>query len=104
MTGLVLVYSILNLTIGVFTVLSLVMMLVLGFISGSVATWIYPTPKALNKVQTVFLGVAGSFVGGYINHLVTGAPNHAAGLVFSVIGAVCLSFAWSWWNKQHPAN
>jgi uncharacterized membrane protein YeaQ/YmgE (transglycosylase-associated protein family) len=50
-------------------------------------------------MMTGVLGIAGSFVGGFVARLFSkppeGAPVHPAGVIKSIIGALILLFAWS---------
>jgi uncharacterized membrane protein YeaQ/YmgE (transglycosylase-associated protein family) len=74
-------------------------MFIVGIVVGAVARWIMPGADHLGVLMTGVLGIAGSFVGGFIARLfskpVEGAVVHPAGLILSVIGALLLLFAWN---------
>lgn len=64
---------------------------VFGLIVGAVARFIWPGPQPIGCFTTVFLGVAGSLVGGMITYALTGGPErafHPASWVMSIIGAI----------------
>ncbi len=70
-----------------------VWMAVIGFIVGLVARAILPGTQSLGIILTAVLGIAGSFLAGFIGQAlgwyVAGAP---AGFLASVIGAIVLLF------------
>ena len=70
-----------------------VWMAVIGFIVGLVARAILPGTQSLGFILTAVLGIAGSFLAGFIGQAlgwyVAGAP---AGFLASVIGAIVLMF------------
>jgi uncharacterized membrane protein YeaQ/YmgE (transglycosylase-associated protein family) len=74
-------------------------MFIVGIFVGAIARWIMPGAEAMGVLMTGVLGIAGSFIGGFIARLFSkpaeGATIHPAGLVLSVIGACLLLFAWS---------
>jgi len=78
-------------------VFHLLWMLIVGLIVGAIARWIMPGTEGMGLLVTSFLGIAGSFVGGFIARLFNkpadGAIVHPAGLILSVIGALILLFA-----------
>ena len=73
-------------------------MFIVGIIVGAIARWIMPGTENLGLLMTGVLGVAGSFVGGFIARLFSkpadGALVHPAGIILSVIGALILLYAW----------
>ena len=74
----------------------LLWMLIVGLVVGAVARWLMPGVENMGWLMTAFLGIAGSFVGGFIARLFSkpadGAIVHPAGLILSVIGAMILLF------------
>ena len=72
-------------------------MLIVGLVVGAVARWFMPGVENMGWLMTALLGIAGSFVGGFIARLFSrpadGAIVHPAGLILSVIGAMILLFA-----------
>ena len=78
-------------------------MFIVGIVVGAVARWIMPGAEPMGILMTGVLGIAGSFIGGFIARLFSkpadGAMVHPAGLILSVIGACLLLFAWSHWAR-----
>ena len=68
----------------------IIALLVDGLIVGALARLVLPGPDPLSIPGTIVLGLGGSFLGGVIAWTFIG---HAAGLVFSVIGATALLYA-----------
>ena len=75
----------------------LIWMLIVGLVVGAIARWFMPGIEGMGWLMTALLGIAGSFVGGFIARLFSkpadGAIVHPAGLILSVIGAMILLFA-----------
>jgi uncharacterized membrane protein YeaQ/YmgE (transglycosylase-associated protein family) len=71
-------------------------MLIVGLVVGAIARWLMPGVENMGWLMTALLGIAGSFVGGFIARLFSkpadGAIVHPAGLILSVIGAMILLF------------
>ena len=65
--------------------------LVFGLIVGLIARAIFPGTQNMGIFATIGLGVAGSFVGGFVANLLFGNPIaelHAVGFVGSLLGAL----------------
>ncbi len=60
-----------------------------GLIVGALARLALPGPDPMGILTTIGLGLAGSFIGGIVSGLLLG---HAAGIVFSVLGAMLLLY------------
>jgi len=75
----------------------LLWMLIVGIVVGALARWIMPGAQSMGLLMTGIVGIAGSFIGGFIARLFSkpadGAVVHPAGLVLSVVGALILLFA-----------
>lgn len=73
-------------------------MFIVGIVVGALARWIMPGAENMGLLLTGLLGIAGSFVGGFIARLFSkpadGALVHPAGIILSVIGALILLWAW----------
>lgn len=68
--------------------------LFVGLIAGLLARAIKPGKDAMGWIMTIILGIAGSFVGGFIASLLNiGATGSMGSLALSVIGAIILLFA-----------
>ena len=76
-----------------------VWMFIVGIVVGAIARAIMPGAEHMGLFLTGLLGIAGSFVGGFIARLFSkppeGAPVHPAGIVLSIIGAVIVLFVWT---------
>ena len=53
-------------------ILAILGWIVFGFVIGLIARAIYPGRQALGFVTTTLLGVAGSFIGGFLAYLIRG--------------------------------
>jgi uncharacterized membrane protein YeaQ/YmgE (transglycosylase-associated protein family) len=68
-------------------------LIVVGVVAGYLARLLVPGPDKIGFVRTVALGIAGSFIGGFLGYLIfdedfgEGALQ-ASGLIGSIIGAV----------------
>jgi uncharacterized membrane protein YeaQ/YmgE (transglycosylase-associated protein family) len=75
---------------GIFSIIGTI---IVGFIVGVLARWIYPGTVSLGFWLTVGLGIGGSVVGGVIGDLIWKSPDgkfHPAGWFMSVAGALLL--------------
>jgi uncharacterized membrane protein YeaQ/YmgE (transglycosylase-associated protein family) len=74
-------------------------MFIVGILVGAIARLIMPGTEQMGILMTGVLGVAGSFVGGFIARIFSkpaeGALFHPAGIILSVIGALILLFVWN---------
>jgi uncharacterized membrane protein YeaQ/YmgE (transglycosylase-associated protein family) len=73
----------------------IITLLIVGFIVGAIARLLMPGRDPLGILGTIALGVAGSFVGGFLanlveHHSISVHGLHPAGLIGSVIGAWAL--------------
>jgi len=71
--------------------MSLIWMIIVGFIVGVLARWLYPGTITLGFWATAVVGIIGSLVGGVIGSLLWRSRDgrfHPAGLVLSVVGAL----------------
>lgn len=65
--------------------------IIVGFVIGVIAKWIHPGKENMGFIMTVLLGIAGSFVGGYLGQLLGWYQvGQSAGFIVSVICAVIL--------------
>jgi uncharacterized membrane protein YeaQ/YmgE (transglycosylase-associated protein family) len=81
-------------TMGIFGIIGLI---IVGFIVGVLAKWIYPGAINLGFWMTTLLGIGGSLIGGVISSLVwkrTDGKFHQAGWVLSILGALLLIWAY----------
>lgn len=78
-------------------IMSIIWMIVIGFIVGVLARYFYPGAVNLGFWMTVLLGIGGSIVGGIIGGLFGGPSDgrfRPAGWIMSIIGALILLWAY----------
>ena len=73
----------------------IIAMVIIGIIAGYVARLLVPGPDPMSFVGTVVLGIAGSFVGGFLGYVlfdkdIGDGALQASGIVGSIIGAIVL--------------
>ena len=71
--------------------MSLIWMIIVGFIVGVLARWLYPGTITLGFWATAVVGIIGSLVGGVIGSVLWRSPDgkfHPAGWILSVVGAL----------------
>jgi uncharacterized membrane protein YeaQ/YmgE (transglycosylase-associated protein family) len=75
-------------------IFNIISWLVFGLIVGAIAKFLTPGNDSNNWITTIILGIAGSFVGGFLGNLLFGSKGENAvrygGWVFSIIGAIIL--------------
>lgn len=79
-------------------ILSIVGTIVVGFIVGVLARWLYPGAVSLGFWLTVGLGIGGSVIGGVIGDLIWKSPDgkfHTAGWILSIVGALLLLWGYT---------
>jgi len=80
-------------------VMSIVWMIIVGFVVGLLARFFYPGAVDLGFWMTTGLGIAGSVVGGLLSGMIWKTPDgrfHPGGFVISLIGALIL--LWGYLN------
>ena len=73
--------------------MEIVRMIVFGFVIGVIARFLIPGPQPMGIIMTTLLGIAGSFLGGYLGHMLHGEAMDVAapaGWIGSTIGAALL--------------
>ena len=71
--------------------MGLIWFLIVGFVAGLLARAVVPGRDTMGIMQTIVLGIVGSFVGGVIAVLFTGrefTDYSTSGLIGSIIGAI----------------
>jgi len=71
----------------------------IGLVAGYAARLLVKGPDPLNWLQTMLLGVVGSFIGGFGAYLLFGWDEdegffQPSGLVFSILGAIVALLIW----------
>lgn len=85
--------------------LHIIWMIIVGFIVGVLARWIYPGAVQLGFWMTTLLGIVGSIIGGVISSLLFRSPEgrfRPAGIVLSVIGALIALWGWLTFFPHQP--
>ena len=75
--------------------MGIVLFILFGFIIGLLARAIMPGDQKMGILMTTGLGVAGSFLGGFLTSLITDnrvTDFNTAGIIGSIIGALLLLF------------
>jgi uncharacterized membrane protein YeaQ/YmgE (transglycosylase-associated protein family) len=82
--------------------LSLVIWLLYGLVVGLVAKALHPGDDPVGFLPTVGIGVAGSFIGGFVNWAIGNgtSPLQSSGILMGVVGALLLLAAWRWWKLR----
>jgi uncharacterized membrane protein YeaQ/YmgE (transglycosylase-associated protein family) len=67
--------------------------LIVGLVVGALARWVMPGEQKMGWIMTCALGVAGSFVAGFVGQAIGWyKAGDGAGWIASVLGAVVLLF------------
>ena len=77
------------------TLVALIGWALFGLIAGAVARLLVPGRQPIGLGMTMLLGVAGSFIGGFVGWMLIGGggnPLQPAGWIMSILGAVLLLF------------
>jgi uncharacterized membrane protein YeaQ/YmgE (transglycosylase-associated protein family) len=77
--------------------------IVFGLVVGIIARFLIPGPHPMGFIMTTLLGVAGSFVGGWLGTMFHGGPVDIAqpsGWIGSIIGAVLLLVAYGFLRQR----
>lgn len=82
-----------------FTPWSFLTFLLMGIVVGYIARALVPGRHRMSFVQTLLLGVVGSFVGGFLGYVLFGYDEgegaiQPAGVIGSVIGAIIALLVW----------
>ena len=72
--------------------------LIVGLIVGGIARLLMPGQDRLGCLMTALLGIAGSFVGGFIGTLIWGGHERytlrSSGFLMSIVGSMVLLLLW----------
>lgn len=63
-----------------------------GLVVGAIAKFLMPGRDPGGWIVTILLGIAGSFVGGFLATTLMGNETQSAGWIGSIIGAILLLF------------
>lgn len=81
-------------------IFNLIGWILFGLIVGAIAKFLLPGNDSNSIINTILLGIAGSFVGGFLGNLLFGSKGESAarygGWVMSIVGAIVLQLAIRW--------
>jgi uncharacterized membrane protein YeaQ/YmgE (transglycosylase-associated protein family) len=80
------------------------MFVLFGLIVGFLARAIMPGRQSMGFLATALVGIAGSFVGGFLGNLLYGAPLldlHSSGFIGSIVGALIVLAIMGWSGRRH---
>jgi uncharacterized membrane protein YeaQ/YmgE (transglycosylase-associated protein family) len=83
--------------------MSILMFILFGLIVGFLARAIMPGKQSMGFVATALIGIAGSFIGGVVGNLISGAPLldlHASGFIGSILGALLVLAIMGWSGRR----
>jgi uncharacterized membrane protein YeaQ/YmgE (transglycosylase-associated protein family) len=70
--------------------------IIVGFVVGVIAKFIYPGRQHMGWILTIILGIAGAFVATYLGHwLHIYRVGETAGFIGAVVGALALLFIYN---------
>jgi uncharacterized membrane protein YeaQ/YmgE (transglycosylase-associated protein family) len=73
-----------------------VWMAIVGFVVGLIVRAILPGTQKLGLILTALLGIAGSFIAGFVGEALGWySAGEGAGFIGSIVGAIVLLFIWS---------
>jgi uncharacterized membrane protein YeaQ/YmgE (transglycosylase-associated protein family) len=76
--------------------------IIFGLIVGLVAKYTHPGEESLGFASTLLVGIAGSFLGGFINYLLSsGDVVRPAGFLMSIIGGVIFCALWRYYKLHN---
>ncbi len=81
--------------------MSFVWTIIVGFVVGVVAKLVHPGRENMGFIMTTLLGIAGSFVAGYVGQAIGWyQAGQGAGFIGSVVGALVLLFIYGAVKKK----
>jgi uncharacterized membrane protein YeaQ/YmgE (transglycosylase-associated protein family) len=79
--------------------MGLIWTILIGFLIGTIAKVLVPGKESGGFILTTLLGIAGSWVGGWLFGLI--GMRGPAGFIGSVIGAVVILLVYRWFNGRN---
>ena len=84
--------------------MELVWMVIVGFVAGLLARAIMPGTQSLGIILTAVLGIAGSFVAGYVGQALGWyQAGEGAGLIGAIVGAIIVLVVWGALTRRRAA-
>lgn len=77
--------------------------LIYAVIVGYLAKVLHPGEDPVGIFWTICIGVAGSFVGGFLSWIIGfgGSPFEPAGFIMGIIGGIVCLFGWNYYQKNY---
>ena len=75
-------------------VMNIIGWLLFGLVIGAIAKFLMPGKDPGGWIVTILLGIAGSFVGGFLASTLLGRQEQTAGWIGSIVGALVLLFVY----------
>ncbi|MDE2042071.1 MAG: GlsB/YeaQ/YmgE family stress response membrane protein [Alphaproteobacteria bacterium] len=83
----------------------IIMTIIIGLVCGGLAKMVMPGNNPVGWIVTLILGIAGSFVGSYIAHMLGFADqNLIIQIIFGVIGAAILLAIWHYIQRAQSGS
>ncbi len=87
----------------------IVSVVIVGLIAGALARLLVPGKQDISIPMTIVLGIAGSFVGGFLGYLIFHKDSQdgflqPSGIIGSVIGAVIVLLIWLRIGNRHAVS
>ena len=81
-------------------------LLVYGIFVGLIAKAIHPKPNPVGLISTIGIGIAGSYVGGFLNWVFGfgTSPIETSGILGGIVGGVICLALWRWWNLKNAPD
>lgn len=84
-------------------------LIVVGLLAGALARLLVPGPDPMSVLQTILLGIAGSFVGGFLGYVLFRKDSEEgwlqpSGLIGSVLGAIVVLLIYRAINRRRSTH
>jgi len=86
----------------------IISLIIIGLIAGAIARLLVPGRQDLSILQTILLGIVGSFIGGFLGYLIFHKDGdegffQPSGIIGSIIGAVIALLIWQRMSTRRGA-